>query len=37
LKNDTDGLWQLFTYGKLNGDIYAIMKKTVTKKVTGKD
>ncbi len=37
LKNDTDGLWELFTDGELSHEIEALRKKAVTKKVTGKD
>lgn len=37
LKNDTDGLWELFTDGELSHEIEALRKRTVTKKVTGKD
>lgn len=37
LKNDTDGLWELFTDGELSHEIEALSKKAVTKKVTGKD
>lgn len=37
LKNDTDGLWDLFTDGELAYEIETLRKKAVTKKVTGKD
>lgn len=35
-KNDTNGLWNLFTDGELDHEIEALRKKTVTKNVTGK-
>lgn len=34
-KNDTDGLWNLFTDEELNHEIEALRKKAVTKNVTG--
>lgn len=37
LRNDTDGLWELFTDGELNHEIEALRKRAVTKNVTGKD
>jgi hypothetical protein len=37
LRNDTDGLWDLFTDGELNHEIEALRKKAVTKNVTGTD
>jgi hypothetical protein len=37
LRNDTDGLWQLYTDGELNHEIEALRNKAVTKNVTGKD
>jgi hypothetical protein len=37
LRNDTDGLWDLFTDGELNIEIETLRQKAVTKKVTGKD
>jgi hypothetical protein len=37
LRNDTGTLWELFTDGELNHEIEALRKKSVTKKVTGKD
>ena len=37
LRNDTDGLWQLFTDGELINEIEALRKKAVTKNVTGKE
>lgn len=36
-KNDTGGLWNLFTDGELNHEIELLRKKAVTKNVTGKD
>ncbi len=36
-KNDTNGLWNLFTDGELDHEIEALRKRAVTKKVTGKD
>ncbi|HMG16619.1 MAG TPA: hypothetical protein VK590_14275 [Saprospiraceae bacterium] len=35
LRNDTHGLWQLFTDGELNQEIEILKQKAVTKKVTG--
>lgn len=35
LRNDTDGLWHLFTDGELCHEIDALRKKAVTKNVTG--
>lgn len=37
LRNDTGGLWELFTDGELNHEIEALRKNAVTKNVTGKD
>lgn len=37
LRNDTDGLWELFTDGELSHEIETLRQKAVTKKVTGKD
>ncbi len=37
LRNDTDGLWNLFIDGELNNDVEALRRKAVTKNVTGKD
>jgi len=37
LRNDTDGLWDLFTDGELNHEIEALREKAVTKFVTRMD
>lgn len=36
-KNDTNGLWFLFSDGELNHEVEALRQKAVTKNVTGKD
>ncbi len=35
-RNDTEGLWELFTDGELSHEIETLRQKTVTKKVTNK-
>lgn len=35
-KNDTNGLWFLFSDGELSHEVEALRKRSVTKKVTGK-
>lgn len=37
LRNDTDGLWNLFIDGELKNDIVTLRIKAVTKNVTGND